>query len=187
MSIRCNMNEQIVAIKKLLFDSCRATADYAVELLLKKPELLSGFETIAFSDEYPFDMRSSNVIEKADEIQHGFAAYMIPRVVQHLTLFKSDGPRRQFLRMLARYVHKIDEDFTGILYDACYAFACDSAQPVAVRHNALLVIGELCVRYPDLKNEIFAALELRANDEHGPFGVWLKAFVGANHGDVAKK
>ncbi|HBG71901.1 MAG: hypothetical protein A2W93_04960 [Bacteroidetes bacterium GWF2_43_63] len=181
------MKEQLDAIKKLLFDSCRATADYAVDLLLKKPELLAGFETLAFSDNYPFDMRSSNVIEKADEIKHGFAADMIPRIVQHLTLFKSDGPRRQFLRMLARYVHEIDEDYTGILYDACFEFACDPAQPVAVRHNALLVIGKLCVRYPDLKNEIYSALELRSNDEHGPFGAWLKAFLVADHGNVAKK
>lgn len=174
------MSEQITAIKKLLFDSGRATADHAVDILLKKPELLKGFKTLAFSDEYPFDMRASNVIEKADELKHGFAQALIPKIVQHLTSFKNDGPRRQFLRMLSRYVAELDEDYTGLLYDACFAFACDPAQPVAVRHNSLLVIEGLCLRYPELKNEIFSALKLRMNEESGPFGAWLKAFVGAD-------
>ena len=181
------MSAQITAIKKLLFDSCRATADHAVEILLKKPELLADFETIAFSDEYPFDMRASNVIEKADEVKHGFAQNLIPKIIQQLSVFKNDGPRRQFLRMLARYVHDIDEDYTGLLYDDCFAFACDPAQPVAVRHNALRVIAGLCERYPELENEIFSALELRIPEESGPFGMWLKAFVGAESDDIAKK
>ncbi len=181
------MSEQIVAIKKLLFDSGRATANHAVDILLKKPDLLEGFETLAFSDEYPFDMRASNCIEKADELKHGFAQSLIPKIVQHLTTFKNDGPRRQFLRMLSRYIAELDEDYTGLLYDACFAFACDPAHPVAVRHNSLLVIEGLCQRYPELKNEIFAALELRMNEESGPFGEWLKAFVGADSGNGAKK
>lgn len=171
------MKTETDAIKELLFDSGRATADHAVDLLLQKPALLNGFSMLAFSDQYPFDMRSSNVIEKADEQCAGFAASLIPDIIQRLTKFKNDGPRRQFLRMLTRYVHEMDEDFTGILYDACYGFACDPGQPVAVRHNSVRILGELARRYPDLMTEIKMALTMRLTEETGPFGGWLKEFI----------
>jgi hypothetical protein len=187
MLILCEMNEQIEVIKKMLFDSCRATADYSANVLLKKPELLQIFETMAFSDEYPFDMRASNVIEKADDLRPGFARQLIPKIIRHLTVFKNDGPRRQFLRMLSRYVDEMDENDTGLLYDVCFAFVCDKAQPVAVRHNALLVIESICRRYPDLKNEICSALRLRINEESGAFGNWVKAFTNADFNAIVKK
>jgi len=171
------MKDTVEEIKKILFDSGRATADYAADVLLKRPGLLMGFRQLAFSDVYPFDMRASNVIEKADEKVPGFAASLVSDIISSLTLFKNDGPRRQFLRMLVRYTPTIDEDMTGVLYDACYGFACDQSQPVAVRHNAVMVLEALTVRYPDLKSEIIAALELRINEEHGPFGPWLRAFL----------
>jgi hypothetical protein len=177
MQTRFDMKKTIEEIKKILFDSGRATADHAVGLLLARPELLQGFRQLAFSNEYPFDMRSSNVIEKADEKVPGFAASLVPDIVSNLTVFINDGPRRQFLRMLVRYTPAIDEDLTGILYDACYGFACDRSQPVAVRHNAVMVLEALAMRYPELKSEIVAALELRIHEEHGPFGPWLRAFL----------
>lgn len=177
MLIHCKMSEQTEAIKKLLFDSGRATADHAADILLKKPELLEGFKMLAFSDEYPFDMRASNCIEKADELQHGFAASLIPDILNRLPVFKNDGPRRQFLRMLVRYTHEINEDDTGKLYDLSFNISCDPTQAIGIRHNAIRVLEELSMRYPELKNEIIAALELRLNEESGPFGRWLKEFV----------
>jgi len=165
------------ALKELLFDSARSTADLAVDVLLDKPELLVGFSELAFSNEYPFDMRSSNVIEKADEICPGFAGKLVPEIINHLRDFKNDGPRRQFLRMLIRYTDSMDEDLTGLLYDACYAFACDPGQPIGIRHNAIRVLNGLCRRYPELKSEIVNALEMRVSEELGPFGTWLRSFL----------
>ncbi|MPM31023.1 hypothetical protein SDC9_77576 [bioreactor metagenome] len=176
------MKKKEEAIKELLFDSGRATADAAAELLLKKPELLADFAALAFSNEYPFDMRASNVIEKADELKHGFAAELIPDILERMKGFRNDGPKRQFLRMLIRYVKEMDEDYTGLLYDLCFGFSCSPGQSVAIRHNSLQVLARLCKRYPELKPEIAAALELRVNEESGPFGRWLREFVQSIRG-----
>lgn len=177
MQTRFDMKKTIEEIKKILFDSGRATADHAVGLLLARPELLAGFRQLAFSNEYPFDMRASNVIEKADEKVPGFASSLVPDIVSNLTVFISDGPRRQFLRMLVRYTPTIDEDLTGLLYDACLGFSCDRSQPVAVRHNAVMVLEALCDRYTDLESEIVIALQLRVNEETGPYGRWIREFI----------
>lgn len=164
-------------LKELLFDSSRSTADLASDMLLQKPERLVEFFSLACSDEYPWDMRASNVIEKADERQRGFAFSLIPEILNRLLHFKSDGPKRQFLRMIIRYVAEVDEDYTGLLYDVCFELACDPVQSVAVRHNAIQVLDGLADRYPDIANEIFQTLALRLHDEKEPFATRLRELI----------
>lgn len=164
-------------IKQLLPDSHRATADLAVNVLLQKPALLETMFAVSCSNEYPWDMRAANVIEKADEKKPTFAANLVSEILQHLPNFKNDGPKRQYLRMLIRYSMIIDEDLAGLLYDRALIISCNPAESTGIRHNAIQVLLKLTKRFPEIQQEVFETLQLRSNEESGPFGKWLREII----------
>ncbi len=173
------MKEDLL-LKKLLCDSHRATADMAVAVLIERSDLLQPMFRMACSGSYPWDMRASNVIEKADDQVPGFAASLIPEILEKMMAFKNDGPKRQFMRMLIRYTQVMDEDLTGTLFDTALALSADQAQSTGIRHNAILVLHRLAKRYPDISGEIFTMLKLRLSEEPEPFASWLRDFMKKN-------
>ncbi len=170
--------EMIKVIKEeIIYDSGRSTADRAAALLLEKPELLKDFENIAFGNIYPYDMRASNVIEKADKLSHGFAKYLIPKIISHLPLFKNDGPRRQFLLMLIRYIKELSDEQIGVLYELSLKYATNQKMPVAVRNNSIRILNEICIMYPELKPDVFFNLKMRIHEEKEPFKKLLTKYI----------
>ncbi len=172
------MDPKTKAIFDSLFNSTRSLAEATSDLLLKRPDLLPDYLEVAFSDISPYNMRATNMIEKADEKQAGYAASLAPQIIDRLDGFVHPGQRRCFLRMLIRYVHILDEEETGKLYDICYAYAINFAQPIAVRHNSIRVLDAIGKKYPEIADDINLALKLRLDEEQEPFKNWLKKYLG---------
>lgn len=59
---------------------------------------------------------------------------------------------RNILRLLQEI--EIPEKFHGKLVDICFNFITNQTQPLAIRAFAITVAANICVLYPELKNEL---------------------------------
>jgi hypothetical protein len=171
------MNQRTKAIYDSLFDSSRSLADATSAVLVKTPDLLPDYFELACFGKYPYNMRSANVIEKADDQNKGFAANIISDIIEKLNHFSHPGVRRCFLRMLIRYVPQLNDEDTGKLYDICLLYATDNRQFPAIRHNSIQVLARIGEKYPEIADEVKMALRLRLDEEHGAIKNWLKRYL----------
>jgi len=60
---------------------------------------------------------------------------------------------------------EVPEKYEGEIYQRCFVFLNDPDQPIAIRCFSMSVVFNIAKKYPDLKNELIASLEL-----HMPYG-----------------
>ena|SRR6218665_1830986 len=83
-----------------------------------------------------------------------------PYVVQFtdtITNFKIDGIKRNMLSALT--TQEIPKKQQGKTVDFCFNFILDPEAPVALKVLSLTIIQNLSKQYPELKNELKAAIE----------------------------
>lgn len=85
------------------------------------------------------------------------AAYF-PKLIQKL---KSKNEHPAIPRNILRIFQEIEipEKYHGVLVDLCFNFIMDHSHPVAVRAFAITVAANICVHYPELKNELMIILD----------------------------
>ncbi len=68
-----------------------------------------------------------------------------------------DAIKRNVLRLL-QYI-KIPNSLIGKIADYCFAYLKSEAEPVAIRVFAMQVLANLCLTYPELKQELIPLIE----------------------------
>ena len=141
--------------KDLLPDSSRAVADKMAVITLEKPELKKIFLEVAFSDKYPWNMRSANILEKADELQNGFLNDDIEYIVDSIPNASHDGVKRCLMKAIGRYNLCEDDEICGKCAEFSFNFLKSATEAIAVRYHALNILEQIIKTYPDLKHELY--------------------------------
>ena len=149
-----NVNSLDIA-KDLLPESSRALADKMAVITLEKPKLKEAFLNVAFSDEYPWNMRASNVLEKADNLQKGFLYDHLSFIVNNIPNVTHDGTKRCLMKALIRYDLCADEEICGKCAEFCFNFLTSGTEAIAVKYYALLILEQIIRVYPELKHELY--------------------------------
>jgi len=111
---------------------------------------------ICMNEKDPLAWRAAWIMDGSDEKWPGLGRHALPRVVNALPGMKSTGTIRCLLRMISRY--EIAEDDQGVLIDECFSYLISDRYPVAVKAHAMEIIYQHVLIYPELKEELAAAI-----------------------------
>lgn len=78
-------------------------------------------------------------------------------IIQLLEVSAHDAIKRNVMRLL-QYI-KIPDSLSGKVADYCFAYLKSEAEPVAIRVFAMQVLANLCIPYPELKQELIPLIE----------------------------
>ncbi|MBN2727750.1 MAG: hypothetical protein JXR53_00845 [Bacteroidales bacterium] len=141
--------------KDLLPESSRALADKMAVITLGKLELKEIFLEVAFSADYPWNMRASNILEKADDLQKGFLSENLSFIVNNIPNATHDGTKRCLMKALSRYDLCTDDEICGKCAEFCFKFLKSGTEAIAVKYYALIILDQIIRAYPDLKHELY--------------------------------
>jgi len=149
--------------KKILFDSSKLTIDIAAETTGNNPDYFKEVLDLASAEEAPLNMRASRVIVSVCEKYPDLFLPYVNITAKNFPKFKTDGQKRAFAYVLSKYVKNIEEDNRAVLIETCFDYLF-SNEKVAVKYNCLILLFEFTKIYPELKNELLAAIDFNLTE-----------------------
>ncbi|MEZ5082113.1 MAG: hypothetical protein R2750_01470 [Bacteroidales bacterium] len=144
--------------EELLCDSSRNTIMIAVKLIEENPKLYNNFFDFSMIDNGVYGQRSGRVIHKLAEKNPEQVKPYISAIARKITVAKSEGLRRSFLRVLMDHYNELEEDDLGLITEACFRWVVADEKP-AIKIYSLEILYRISNLYPDLKPELMAVIE----------------------------
>ncbi len=114
---------------------------------------------MALHEQDPLAWRAAWILDGCAEKHPELAVDHLHRIIRKLPEITSTGVIRLMLRLLARY--EIPGEDQGLLVDLCFGYMASEEYPVAVKVHAMQIIYNHVLIYPELKEELRAAIEDR--------------------------
>ena len=144
--------------EELLGDSSRNTILIGVKLVEENPELYRDFFDFAMKDNGVFGQRSGRVIQILAQKNPKQVKPYIHAIARKITVAKSEGLRRSFLRVLMDHYNELAENDLGLITEACFRWVSGDEKP-AIKVYSLEILYRVSNLYPDLKPELMAVIE----------------------------
>jgi hypothetical protein len=148
-----------IDLENLLFDSSRRTADIAVSLIGDYPEIFKKFLDFAIRDNGQYTMRAARVIQLACHNHPELIRPYIKEIIHILPTFKSDGLRRNFLKILTERSLNLDEDTLGILVSLSFDYLISPFEKPALKVYAMDILYKISQFCPDIRPELISTIE----------------------------
>jgi hypothetical protein len=129
-----------------------------------KPDRFAQLIDVFMGDEDLAVKRSAWVLSMVVDNHPNLVITHLAKLVARM---QEEGHEPAVRRNIARILQFVDlpEDLHGIIMDACFRFAADAAEEIAVRACSLIVISRLATLYPEITPELQAVIE--EGLEHG--------------------
>jgi len=129
--------------------------------IIQQPELIDDlWEVVQREDEISWRAAwtMDKINDKYPEMIHPFLNELIIRAGKT----KINGIKRIFLKIIS--LQPLPDDLTGNFVDFCFKTLRSSDEPIAVRVNAMQILFNVCLKIPDLTNELIFSIESIQND-----------------------
>ena len=129
-----------------------------VSFIGKDTQRFAELMQLFLGNEYRVTQRAAWVLSYCVEQHPEFIQPYFKRVIKnlgHSTIH--NAVKRNTLRFLQDI--DIPERFQGLATEHCFRFLLSTDEPVAIKVFAMTVLANLCVRHPDLKNELRLSIE----------------------------
>lgn len=137
----------------------RPIADHIVSMVSADPSLMPELMTCFFSEEMRVCQRAAwpvgIIAEKHPELLERYLAQMI----SNMNRAKHDAVIRNTLRTF-QFID-VPEEVESDLYDRCLEYVMNPSYPIAFTAFAMTVCVNICMKYPELKEEVVTAIEYR--------------------------
>lgn len=144
--------------RKLFEDrNCRPNTDFAVGIILQKPELLNDLINIVFEKEEPISRRAIWALDVFDESYPDRIEPYLEKIINNLSFVGHDAYKRHSLRILSR--HQIPARYDVKVFDFCIQILTGK-EATAVKLFAIHILYRFAEKEPDIKPELIAAIEL---------------------------
>lgn len=123
--------------------------------------------TLFFTDKKRLSQKSAWLISFSAQNQ---PQLLLPYFKKMIHLLKGDSPM-VIIRNIVRTLQWIDipENLLGETFDICYEFVAKVETPIAVKAFSMTILYNICVKEPDLKNEIIELIKIQM--ENGSKGI----------------
>ncbi len=124
--------------------------------IMQQPELINDlWDIIQREDETSWRAAwtMEKINDKRPEMIFSFLNDLITRVEQT----NNNGLKRHFLKIIS--LQPLPEDLSGNFVDFCFRTLLSSDEPIAVRAHAMQILYNVCIKIPDLKNELVESIE----------------------------
>lgn len=163
-----------MSLEKILFDSSRAAADMAVDIIRQKPEMFKEVYNLCMKQEGKMAMRAARVVWLvSEEMPEMFKPYF-PDVVNRLDNLTHSSVKRCMYKILSVYDLSGEEDLHGHIIDSCFSRATNSGEEIATRGYSLMVLERFAKIYPEIVSELMAALQLMIDNGPGTLARYAK-------------
>ena len=138
-------------------ENSRANTDFALGIILQKPELLDELVELIFLKQEPISRRAIWVLDIYDENHPDLIKPYIGKIIDKLSFEGHDAYRRHSLRILSR--HEIPDAKEVNVFDFCLKTVTGN-EATAPKFHAINILFRFAQKEPGLKHELIAAIEL---------------------------
>ena len=128
--------------------------DYIGNDSKKFSELMGLFFT---NDDWRLNQRAAWVLGHCMDQYPTLITPYIPKLLQNLKNKVPDAVKRNTVRCLQDV--DIPEEYLGETAEICFNYLNSSEEPVAVKVFSMTVLGNICEKFPELKNELIPTIE----------------------------
>jgi hypothetical protein len=143
--------------KELLKEHSKAQAVKISNYIGDDPEKFNQLITLFLADEYRVTQRAAWVVSHcADQ----YPKLIEPHLEQLILNLKNQvhvAVKRNTVRVLQDV--EIPEELLGETADICFNLMQSGEETIAVKVFAMTVLGNICVKFPELKNELIPLIE----------------------------
>lgn len=162
----CPTMSDTIDLNEILFNSGRAAADMAVEIIEQRPEVFDDVYQLCMKQDGKMAMRAARVVWLvSEEMPELFDPYFAD-VVERLPDLTHSSVKRCMLKVLSVYDLSDKEDYHGHIIDVCFNKMSDVNEEIAIRGYSIQILDNFTKVYPEIVGELMAALQLMA--ESGP-------------------
>ncbi len=145
--------------ESLLVDSSRAVADMAVQAVCCDPSLVKQLVDLALQDKGQVSSRAGRALYLAAETCQCDIHPYANRIIRAIYTAKSEGLKKNFLRLLTIYTFTGEEKDLGTFVDYCMRCIVAYDETPAVRIHCMRILANLTQQIPELRHELIAAIE----------------------------
>ncbi|MCE3280230.1 MAG: hypothetical protein K0S44_2421 [Bacteroidetes bacterium] len=144
-------------IEALRKEHSRSNTDAIANFIGKDPVRFKKIIDIIYSAEAPLPQRASWLLAIISRKHPEVITPYIKKFIDSLPDFGIDGIKRNMLSALC--TQDIPQKLQGKMVEICFDFILSPTETVAVKVLSLDILSKLIKEYPDLKNELKAAIE----------------------------
>lgn len=150
--------------KELLREHSKAQASRIAQYVSEDQKRFDLLMKLFLKGEYRLTQRAAWVVSNAFELHPPLIKKYIKDLFDYLEKPGiHDAVKRNILRIF-QYL-EFSEAESGRVYDLAFAFFTNRSEPIAIRVFAMTVLGNICKKYPELKNELIPLIEEELNQE----------------------
>ena len=146
-------------IEAILFDSSRAAADMAVDIIRQQPALFEDAYRLCMAQKGIMALRTARVVQLVAEQHPSIFSPCFSDMVHSLHMLKHSSVKRCMMKVLTFYDLTDEEELHGLIIDAAFMRMNDPGEDVATRAYAMRVIQRFLKIYPEISGEYIAALK----------------------------
>ncbi|MEQ6118433.1 hypothetical protein [Reichenbachiella sp. MALMAid0571] len=143
--------------EQLLVEHSKANALYIAKYIGNDQGKFTELVDLFLGDDYRITQRAGHALSTAFDAYPELIEPHIDKIITNLQNDVNDAVKRNTLRVLQNKT--IPEAQEGFLATKCFDYLLSSKEPVAIKVFAMTVLANLCVKYPDLKNELKTIVE----------------------------
>lgn len=143
--------------EQILVAHSRANTDLIAKAIGDNPKEFKKIIDLIYSAKHPIPQRASWLLKIKSRSHPELIQPYVTKLIDTVNDFKISGIRRHFVDALS--TQKIPEKWQGKTVNICFDFILSPDEPVAVKVLSLEILSNIAKQYPELKNEIIAAIE----------------------------
>jgi hypothetical protein len=144
-------------VSQLQKEHSRSNTDSIAKSIGKDPKQFAKIIDILYTAEAPLPQRASWLLAVVSRTHPELIAPYVSKFIDTVKSFKIDGIKRNMLSALC--TQEIPKKLQGKTVNICFDFILSSSETVAVKVLSLDILSKFIKDYPELKNELRAAIE----------------------------
>lgn len=153
------MGKADIDLESILSDSSRSLADYVTATVGNDPQLFTRLYDLSMQQKRQVSMRAARVMDFACERHPELIRPFLKKIIRDLPGLKDDSVKRIFMHILIRHSWVEEERLMGRMVDTLFRWLQDEAQPIAIKAYAMVILENITLLHPDLKNELALVIE----------------------------
>jgi hypothetical protein len=119
----------------------------------KDPAIVKELVKLTLGDDLILSMRASWALQ---HISFQYPKLIYPQIPSLLKFLRKEKQHTGAIRNVIRIFHEVEvpEKYCGELFDLCLKYTKNAALPPAVRAFSIVMLADICKKYPELKHEV---------------------------------
>jgi hypothetical protein len=144
-------------IERLSKEHSRSNTDAIAKAIGSDPQEFKKLVDIIYNCEAPLPQRASWLLTVISRKEPQLIKPYVPKFINSIQDFKIDGIKRNMMSALS--TQEIPAKLKGKILNICFDFVLSPTETVAVKVLSLDILLKFIKDYPELKNELKAAIE----------------------------